>query len=251
MKKIIKKIGIFDSGIGGLTILQPLLHSFPAEYLYLADTGFAPYGNKSTQEIFERTEQIIAFFEEQKVDLIIIACHTASAVIQGTLRSSIPVITILECALAQLPLGKNVAVLATELTVRMQPYKKAFAQQNKLIHEIACPNLASSIELYYPESNELILPALHEVTSSLSMADTILLGCTHYNTITPLIQNLFPQSTIIGIIDITTTIQNYGLACLTSSSCTLFTTSAPASFAQKANRFITNLPFCLPTQVEL
>lgn len=182
-------IGIFDSGLGGLTVYKAVKKRLPSEnIIYFGDTANVPYGSKNADTIIKYASDIADFLKTQKVKMIIVACNTASAIALGALRKKldIPVIGVIEdgalCAVNATKKNK-VAVLATVTTVRSGAYRRELKKKNKKVSvlEKACPLFVPLIEEGYVNnsvSKEVIKHYLGEVKKS--GADAVLLGCTHY-----------------------------------------------------------------------
>lgn len=184
-------IGIFDSGIGGLSVLRHIRELLPNETLcYFADSGFAPYGDKTEEEVMQRTLVVVQQLVQQGVKAIVVACNTATASAMALLRAQYPdlILVGVEPGLkpaANLSKTARIGVLATSRTLASQKYQQLCDQIQQATHahfiNQACPGLVTQIELGEIDG---------EVTSSLlkkylqpifeAKADTIVLGCTHY-----------------------------------------------------------------------
>ena len=184
-----RPIGVFDSGLGGLTILKTLSRTLPKEKLiYFGDTVNVPYGSKSKAAVTRFSLDIARFLQKQNVKLIVVACNTASALALPELQKQIavPVIgVILPGAMKAAQCTKNgkVAVLATEATVQSKAYPRALKRLDKRIRAVqrACPVLVPLIEegwVHAKGGEYIIKDYLSAVTKS--GADTVILGCTHY-----------------------------------------------------------------------
>ncbi|WP_220465961.1 MULTISPECIES: glutamate racemase [unclassified Colwellia] len=191
-------IGIFDSGIGGLSIAKCIHQHLPNENLiYVADSQFAPYGDKSSAEIIERVNKIADWLIRQQVKAIVVACNTAtvSAIDQLRLRVSIPIIGV-EPAIKPAALHsktKKVALLVTGATAINTRFL-SLVNKHKNGAEIyiqPCPGLVELIEQGLHES-EQCLEILHTFLQPLvqSNIDTLVLGCTHYPFVRSLIQRI-------------------------------------------------------------
>ena len=201
-------IGIFDSGLGGLTVLKALQEALPEEsYLYFGDTAHVPYGNKSQAAIINYTTKIITFLEEKKVKLIIIACNTASSLAIKTLQkhTQIPIIDVItptkKIIQNMLPINK-IGIIGTHNTIVSSAYNKVISRiNNKIkIYSIACPLFVPIIEeglhnheIAHIMSNAYLAPLIK------NKIELLILGCTHYPIIKPTILSKF--STPINIID--------------------------------------------------
>ncbi|MBO7238427.1 MAG: glutamate racemase [Elusimicrobiaceae bacterium] len=184
-----RPIGIFDSGLGGLTIVKTIGRALPGENLiYFGDTMNVPYGSKSKEAVTRFSLAIAQFLQKQNVKLIVVACNTASALALPQLQKqiSVPVIGVIEPgARKAFDTTRNgkIAVLATEATVRSLSYPKALTKLNKnlRITQQACPVFVPLIEegWIHPAAGEkIIADYLRPVIKS--GADTVILGCTHY-----------------------------------------------------------------------
>ncbi len=193
-------IGIFDSGIGGLSVLRHIHALLPAESLiYFADSGFAPYGDKSEAVIVQRALAIAAFLLEHQVKAIVVACNTATAAAIAALRArypDLPVVGVepgLKPAAAETRTGV-VGVLATERTLASQKFIALQAQIASVsgvqFLPQACVGLADQIEKGALQSAQTASLIRRYVDPLLAQgADTLVLGCTHY----PFVQSLIEQ----------------------------------------------------------
>lgn len=185
-------IGIFDSGVGGLTVLKAIRAELPNENLiYLGDTARLPYGTKSPASIVRYATQATAKLQEQGIKLLVVACNTASAVALDALReqmSPLPVIGVVEpgaTAAVNSCAGGSHLVLATEATVRLGAYRKAIEalDPDATVREQACELLVSLAEEGWTDGDiaaSIIRRYLDEAGDSDFQADSIILGCTHF-----------------------------------------------------------------------
>lgn len=195
-----KAIGIFDSGVGGLTVLKEIHSLLPRENLiYLGDTARVPYGTKSRETVLKYTVQNTNFLIRQEVKAIVIACNTASAYGLDWIEKKfkVPVVGVIipgaRGAVEKTKTGK-VGVIGTEGTIRSEAYQKAIRSLNSEIKTVsqACPLLVSLAEegLF---SGEIVRLALERYLGSFSREndgiDCLILGCTHY----PLLKNAISQ----------------------------------------------------------
>ncbi len=182
-------IGIFDSGVGGLTVMQQLVHTLPHERLiYFGDTARLPYGNKSSETIIRYSIDNTIMLLEKNIKLLVIACNTASAFALPKLRQlfNLPILGVIDAGAEKaVSVSKNlrIAVLGTKGTIESGAYQKAILNLSKeaYILPIACPLFVPLVEeqwLDHP-ATELII---HEYLAPIKQneIDTILLGCTHY-----------------------------------------------------------------------
>ena len=186
------KIGVFDSGLGGLTVVQAMRNIIKgAEIHYIADTKNAPYGEKTQAQILQYSLSITEhFIKEHQVDALIIACNTATSAAVHTLRKNYPELIIIgtepgiKPAIEQTVTGR-VGVLATPATLKSEKYQqlanRLSSQKNILLVEQACPGLVEQIEkgeVETPKTKKMLeawLAPMRDVG-----VDTIVLGCTHY-----------------------------------------------------------------------
>ncbi|MGJ8693413.1 MAG: glutamate racemase [Thalassotalea sp.] len=181
-------IGVFDSGIGGLTIVENIKSLLPNEPLiYLADNKFAPYGDKSPELIIARVNQIAGYFIAQNVKAIVIACNTATVIAIDQLRAkiNIPVIGV-EPAIKPAALSsikQKVAILATQATANNQRFQLLVKKHSRHadVYIQACPGLVNAIESGQLDS-EYTLNLLRSYILPLKEKgiDKLVLGCTHY-----------------------------------------------------------------------
>jgi len=184
-----KSIGIFDSGLGGLTILKQVRRLMPKENLiYFGDTAHVPYGSKSKETVTAYSLEIAKFLESKNVKLILVACNTASALALPSLKRSVkvPVLGVIlpgARKAASVTKNKKVAVLGTEATVKSMQYPKHIAEIDKSIKvkQFACPLFVPVIEegLINDEITDLVIRKYLCPLKKLQ-TDTVILGCTHY-----------------------------------------------------------------------
>lgn len=199
-------IGIFDSGIGGLTVMKEIIHKLPHENLvYFGDTARLPYGDKSPETILRYTIENSIFLMEHKIKLLVIACNTASAFAIEKLRHilRIPIIDVIASGsdhVAQISKNQKIGVLATRATTTSRAYNREIQKRlpNAEIFSIACPLLVPLIEEHFFDhpATQLIL---NEYLAPLKKTeiDTLLLGCTHYPLIRHHIQNEIGNNVIV------------------------------------------------------
>lgn len=187
-------IGVFDSGVGGLTVLKSLRERMPAEnLLYLGDTARLPYGTKSKRSILRYALQAAAHMQQRDIKLLVIACNTASAIALPDLQqalSPLPVIGVVEpgarAAVEQCPGGRHL-VLATEATVSLQAYARAIRRLDgaATVSELACEMLVALAEEGWQQGavtegiiRKYLDPFLAK--DDASRPQSIILGCTHF-----------------------------------------------------------------------
>ena len=203
MKSDGRAIGIFDSGLGGLTIFKEVRAMLPREnIIYYGDTAHVPYGSKSKETVTAYSLDIAKFLEGKKVKLILIACNTASALALHTVKKhvKVPVLGVIapgaKCAAAASK-NKKVAVIATESTVKSNAYPEHIKKLDKTLKtaQYACPLFVPVIEegLLDGPITELIIKRYLESVKNFG-ADTVILGCTHYPVIKKSIAKIFGKN---------------------------------------------------------
>ena len=195
-----KKIGFFDSGMGGISVLREAVKEMPEEnYIYYGDSANAPYGTKSNQEIFNLTMMGIDYLIKQDLKALVIACNTATSIAIDEIRNrlEIPVISMEPAIKPALEKVKgNVLVMATPATLNQKRYLDLVDHLGHSDRLINCPchKLAGLIEQHLYNNQAIIKDYLLEIISPyISQIDAIVLGCTHYVFIKELIQELFPD----------------------------------------------------------
>ena len=190
------KVGLFDSGIGGLTVLRTLMKKYPNnEYIYYGDTLNVPYGNKSREELLVLSKNNMEFLISKGAELIIIACGTVSSNCLDYLKESysVPILSIVSPTIEYLKSSnyKNIGVIATNATINSHIFKNSLTDKNVI--EIATPELVPIIE-----GNRLdeIDPVIHSYLDGIDI-DALVLGCTHY----PLVKDKISSIISCDIID--------------------------------------------------
>ena len=196
------KIGVFDSGFGGLTVLRELRARLPeADYLYFGDTAHLPYGAKSVRTVAKYAIASAHFLEERGIELLVVACNTATALALDEIRAAlkIPVVGVVEPGArraAEISKSKRVAVIATEATVASHAYFRALQHLGLEATEKACPLFVPLVEegwVEHPVTEQTAHIYVDEVfRDGARQADVLLLGCTHYPLIRPLLRRVVP-----------------------------------------------------------
>lgn len=199
-------IGVFDSGFGGLTVLRALVRRFPqARFAFIGDTARLPYGSKSRRTIARYAVESAQFLvHEQGADFLVIACNTASALALDAIESAVPVPVlgvIQPGAMAARAASRtdDVLVIATDATVQSHAYAAACQAQGLCALEKACPLLVPLVEegwTSHPVTAQVIRIYLDELLADAAakslQPDTLVLGCTHYPLLRPLIEASVP-----------------------------------------------------------
>jgi glutamate racemase len=192
-------IGVFDSGVGGLTVARALMRRLPQEHiLYFGDTARVPYGVKSVATIKQFALQITDFLLAKQVKMLIIACNTMAAVAADAirLRSPVPVLDVIEAgaqAAAASTRKQRVGVIGTLTTVDSGAYDQALRRLDPTlhIHSHACPLLVPLVEEGWLDHPVTRLTVQEYLTPLLAQdIDTLVLGCTHYPLLSPLLQEI-------------------------------------------------------------
>ncbi len=206
-----QSIGLFDSGVGGLTVLSALWKELPQEnYIYLGDTARLPYGTKSNETITRYALQASAMLVKRNIKLLVVACNTASSVALPALRDAyphIPVIGVVEPgaeAACKASRKGNIAVIATASTTRGKAYERAIHAINPeaVVHSIACPLFVPLAEDGLVEGHLVEGIAQRYLDKYFNSADTIkpdslVLGCTHFPLLAKALQNVVGSETIL------------------------------------------------------
>lgn len=201
------RIGVFDSGLGGLSVLRAIHALMPsAQLVYVADSGHAPYGERSTEHVRTRSLAIAAYLRNRGVDVLVIACNTATAEASRLLRERYPDWPIVGVEpgikpAAALSRTGRIGVMATEVTLRSDKFQLLAAAHAAHVHLILqpCPGLAAAIE-----EGDLESPTLQARVADCCAplrgqgVDTVVLGCTHYPFVAHLIHaQLGPEVQLI------------------------------------------------------
>lgn len=205
-------LGIFDSGVGGLTVVRAVQELLPAEdILYLGDTARLPYGSKSPETIRHFADEDVRFLISRGVKAIVVACNTATAhaLPQLIQQYRVPIIGVIEpgveAALAD-PQASRIGIIATRGTIRSHAYQHALALRRTglLIHGQATPLLVPFIEenwIEHPATREVLKTYLKPLIGK--GIDTLLLACTHYPLLIPVLKELLPEE--VRLVDSATT----------------------------------------------
>lgn len=204
-----KYIGVFDSGIGGLTVVKALLEKMPNENIvYLADNKHMPYGDKSNDEIIKYVSNDVEFLNTYDLKAVLIACNTADSIAGNTIKSkyNLPIYGVIEAAAKTAAKNTNnnrIGVIATTGAINTDEYKKQILKFNPFakVFNKACPFLAPLIEEgKFDIGNQEIRYILEDYINPLieNNIDTLILGCTHYDLLLPIIQDMYPNLKIVS-----------------------------------------------------
>lgn len=200
-----RAIGVFDSGVGGLTVVSALMRRLPTEtILYLGDTARLPYGNKSPTTVRRYTQRNVAFLEARGVKAVVIACNTASAVAEERQQTEPPLWGVIEpgAAAAVAVAQQRVGVLGTESTIESGAYERAIQRlrPDLEVHGQACPLFVPLVEEGWVDDEVTEKVARRYLEPLIERGvDTLVLGCTHYPVLAPLLQSVVGPS--IQVVD--------------------------------------------------
>ena len=200
-------IGVFDSGFGGLTVLKALLELIPgADYLYFGDTARLPYGSKSVETVARYAVEAAHYLESHGAQMLVIACNTATALAldQITAATHRPVVGVVQPGAEAAGAATNkrrVVVIGTEATVSSHAYLKALQERGLQAREKACPLLVPLVEegwVEHPVTEQVARIYLNEAfADGFDDADVLVLGCTHYPLLKPLLRRVAPSHVTI------------------------------------------------------
>ena len=202
-------IGVFDSGFGGLTVLKALLQCIPgSDYIYFGDTARLPYGSKSVETVARYAVEAAHYLESHGAQMLVIACNTATALALDriTAAAHVPVVGVVEPgaeAASRATRNKKVVVIGTEATVSSHAYRKALEARGLSAREKACPLLVPLVEegwIDHAVTEQVVRIYLSEgFADGFHDADTLVLGCTHYPLLKPLLDRVAPGH--VNIVD--------------------------------------------------
>ena len=197
-------LGFFDSGVGGLTVLKRVLERHGrVRCVYLGDTARVPYGNRAPAEIRLIAAEVVAWLRDQQVSTVVMACNTTNALARDVAegQAGVPVVGLIGAAAAMVR-ESRVGVLATPATVASGAYRESIEalHPGTLVVQQACPDFVPLIETGDLRSEALREAACRYLQPLMEASvESVVLGCTHYPLLTPLLNNLLPQS--IRLID--------------------------------------------------
>jgi glutamate racemase len=259
----IVRIGVFDSGVGGLTVLQEIYRQLPNEsVLYFGDTARVPYGNRTAAEIIQFTRQTLDWLVDRGVKMAIVACNTSSALALETVRSEydLPILgVILPGARAAALQGQRIGVIATPATVNSNAYIHAIQEANPQaqVWQVACPQFVPLIENNQIDDPQTLAIAKEYLQPLLDRSiDTLVYGCTHYPHLEPVLRQFVPMSVkfvnpaVAVVAAAAKELNVLGIQSHCQSALTEFVVSGnPAQFAQVATQWLPAAP--IVTQIAL
>jgi glutamate racemase len=262
-----RPVGVFDSGVGGLTVLHECLVTLPHEdFVYLGDHARLPYGPRPLAELRVFAREIGTFLEQQGVKVVVAACNAATSAALPQLQEelSVPVVGVITPeahAAVQATRNRRVGLLATEATVNAGRYADLVRTLDAGVElfSVACPRLVPLIESDDPFGGETT-DAVREYASQLKGAgvDTVILGCTHYPLIRPIFQRVFGRDVTLIFSaeetarEVAETLARKGIENDPSreGTCRFLTTGDPDTFRELGVRFL-QLPIAAVEHVEL
>jgi len=247
----VARIGIFDSGVGGLTVQRAVLDALPgADTLYLGDTARVPYGTKSAETVTQYSLRNARFLLGQGIDLLVVACNTASAVALPALRAalSVPVLGVVEPgarAAAAASRGGAIGVIGTPGTVASGAYQAAIraVRPEARVVARACPLFVPLAEEGWTDpADEIVAGVVRRYLSPLAGEgiDTLVLGCTHYPLLKAAIAAALPGVTLVDSAETVAAEVRARLGTSTGRAAVhrFFVTDAPERFLAVAGRFL-------------
>ena len=197
-------IGVFDSGVGGISVLKELMKLMPREdFVYFGDSANAPYGKKSTEEVRELTLRHGNMLFDRGAKAIVVACNTATSAAIDLLRQAFPdkpvlgIEPALKPAITQFPTG-SIGIMATEVTLREEKLQRLMAQfDTATVHRISAPGLVELIEAGKADSAETLALLQQILAPYVGKLDALVLGCTHYPFVKKAIARVLGEDTLL------------------------------------------------------
>jgi len=251
-----RPIGVFDSGLGGLTVVKSILEELPEEdIVYFGDTKHMPYGNRSKETLLEFVTDNILFLLNHDVKAIVIACNTADSMTRTEMqrRFNIPIVGVVGPAgveATRVTKNNKIGIIGTTATIESGAYGEIIRQEKSdaYVYAIPCPLLAPLVEEGRITADDTVtMNALEGYLGRFRTLgiDTLVLGCTHYPLLRPLIESILPGVTIISSGHASTnslieTLDRNGLRCEKGKqgSVQFFVNDAPDKFAKNGGMFI-------------
>ena len=203
------RYGVFDSGLGGMTVLGQLIEIMPYnDYIYFGDVARVPYGTRSNGTIIKYAKEDAAFLYKNNIDAIIIACGTVSSVAHDELKRlyDIPVYSVIDFAAesaSQITSNKKIGIIGTQATVNSGVFEKKIKafDSNLSVYTAACPLFVPLIENGIAYDDEIAEKVAERYLSPLMEkgVDTVIMGCTHYPVYTETFKKIYPDATYINV----------------------------------------------------
>jgi glutamate racemase len=248
-------IGIFDSGVGGVTVIKELINVLPDEnYLYFGDTARVPYGEKTEEELVSFSREILNWFKTKNVKMVLMACNTSSAVTLKVVQNEydFPIIGLIEPTAEYISKinVKKVGLMATTATVNSKSYTNSAEKYGIKIVDVACPGLVEIVEsgkISTVEAKEKISPYLKKLLDE--NVEKIILGCTHY----PFLENdmielgcessMFINPAECLVQKALEVLQERNLKNHTGGSVKYFVSANPDNFVKNAQKLVENCDY--------
>jgi glutamate racemase len=247
-------IGVFDSGIGGLTVLHQIIEALPQENtVYLGDTARSPYGTKSVETVMRYSFENSGFLVEKGVKLVVVACNTSTAIALSRLRETltVPVLGVIEPGVRRAiksTKNKKVGVIGTEATIQSGAYTRALkaADSNVEVYSRACPLFVPLVEEGWTD-NSVVEMTVKAYLGSLKQSgiDTLVLGCTHYPLLKKAIRKFLGNGVLLidsaeeTAIEVAATLRKRASQRKSGRAVhSFFVTDAPERFVKVGRRFL-------------
>jgi len=250
-----RSIGIFDSGVGGLTVLREIIKAMPQEdTIYFGDTARVPYGTKSPETVIRYAHEITSFLVRRDIKLLVVACNTASAVALNGLKRHfpIPVVGVIEPGARRavnVSRSNRIGVIGTAGTIKSSAYTRAIKRLAPGVEVLtrACPLFVSLVEEGWTDNEVARLTAQSYLQDLKEAAvDTLVLGCTHYPLLKPIItETMGPEVTLVDSAEETArsvteilTKKKLMRPAVEKGNHHYYVSDTPAAFIRVANRFL-------------
>lgn len=248
-------LGLFDSGLGGLTVLRRLLSQRPGQRcVYVGDTARVPYGSRDRAEIRSIAAEVVGWLREQGAEAVVMACNTTNALALDVAQSEagVPVLGLIDAVARQVQ-QQRIGVLATEATASSGAYGRALQAQRQglTIVEMGCPAFVPAVEAHQLDTPALRRAAQRYLEPLLdARVEAIVLGCSHYPLLEPMLRDLLPAGVELidpahALVDLTLSLfpdQRRPAIEPDLSACRIVATGDPAEFAAGSARWLGQRP---------
>lgn len=239
-------IGVFDSGIGGLTVLSHLKSALPNEhFIYIGDNLHCPYGEKTKEQLFEYACNITNYFIKRRVKMIVLACNTVSANILDELKQKYPTMLFVGVIDATVEYTKQLSIhecliIATSATIQSNKYQEMLKPHLNTVHAIATPKLVRFVE--EGVSDNEIIPYLHLLLDDYKNVDAVILGCTHYPILSKQISDVLMNAQLISsssaIVEVVVNeVEHLNTPCKSNGVIEIYTTGLIDEFYESSKLF--------------
>lgn len=239
------KIGVFDSGIGGLTVYTTLKKRYPScDFIYYADTAHVPYGGKSRKTIISYAEHIVSFLLRKKADLIVCACNTASAVALGAVSANcpVPVYGVIDAAVEEASAFSRVAVIGTKLTIKSGVYEKKLKKINKKIKvsSLAAPLFVPLVEEGWADTDVAAkVVRIYLAPLKRLRPEAMIMGCTHYPILRKALAAFMgPSTRLVDSSALAASMSSAVRACAGRGKSEFYVSDDPAHFVKAARKIM-------------